>query len=102
PLYSPQLTASCPYTTLFRSAAEQVEQAQRIELNAKTALTRAQLAADSLAVDGTEEQLLQQRIVSAEAELAKTRIYAPFAGRVQTDRKSTRLNSSHVKISYAV
>lgn len=65
-------------------SAEQVEQAQRIELNAKTALTRAQLAADSLAVDGTEEQLLQQRIVSAEAELAKTRIYAPFAGRVQT------------------
>lgn len=65
-------------------STEQVEQAQRIELNAKTALARAQLAADSLAVDGTEEQLLQQRIVSAEAELAKTRIYAPFAGRVQT------------------
>lgn len=65
-------------------AAEQLEQAQRIELNAKTALTRAQLVADSLAVGSTEEQLLQQRIVSAEAELAKTRIYAPFAGRVQT------------------
>lgn len=63
---------------------EQVEQAQRIELNAKTALTRAQLTADSLAESGTEEQLLQQRINSAEAELAKTRIYAPFAGRVQT------------------
>lgn len=65
-------------------SAEQVEQAQRIELNAKTALTRAQLAADSLATDSTEERLLQQRIDSAEAELAKTRIYAPFAGRVQT------------------
>jgi HlyD family secretion protein len=65
-------------------AAEQLEQAQRIELNAKTALTRAQLVADSLAAGSTEEQLLQQRIVSAEAELAKTRIYAPFAGRVQT------------------
>ena len=65
-------------------AAEQLEQAQRIELNAKTALTRAQLVADSLAAGSTEEQLLQQRIVSAEAELAKTRIYAPFVGRVQT------------------
>lgn len=65
-------------------AAEQLEQAQRIELNAKTALTRAQLAVDSLAAGSTEEQLLLQRIVSAEAELAKTRIYAPFAGRVQT------------------
>lgn len=63
---------------------EQVEQAQRIELNAKTALTRAQLAMDSLAEGSTEERLLQQRIASAEAELAKTRIYAPFAGRVQT------------------
>lgn len=65
-------------------AAEQLEQVQRIELNAKTALTRAQLVADSLAAGSTEEQLLQQRIISAEAELAKTRIYAPFAGRVQT------------------
>lgn len=65
-------------------SAEQAEQAQRIELNAKTALTRAQLSADSLAVGSTEERLLQQRISSAEAELAKTRIYAPFAGRVQT------------------
>src|SRR5690554_3582009 len=63
---------------------EQVEQAQRVELNAKTALTRAQLAMDSLAAGSSEERLLQQRIASAEAELAKTRIYAPFAGRVQT------------------
>ena len=65
-------------------SSEQVEQAQRLELNAKTALTRAQLSADSLAVDSSEEHLLLQRITSAEAELAKTRIYAPFAGRVQT------------------
>ncbi|MCK9533915.1 MAG: efflux RND transporter periplasmic adaptor subunit [Pseudomonas sp.] len=65
-------------------ATEQAEQAQRLELNAKTALTRAQLAADSLAANGSEERLLQQRIASAAAELAKTRIYAPFAGRVQT------------------
>lgn len=65
-------------------STEQVEQAQRSELNAKTALTRAQLAADSLAANSTEERLLQQRIDSAAAELAKTRIYAPFAGRVQT------------------
>lgn len=63
---------------------EQVEQAQRIELNAKSAFTRAQLAYNALAESSTEEQLLQQRINSAEAELAKTRIYAPFSGRVQT------------------
>jgi HlyD family secretion protein len=63
---------------------EQVEQAQRMELNAKTSLTYAQLAADSFAVNGTEEKLLQQRINSAQAEFSKTRIYAPFTGRVQT------------------
>lgn len=65
-------------------SAEHVEQAQRLELNAKTAVTRAQLSVDSFAPGSTEERLLQQRIASAAAELAKTRIYAPFAGRVQT------------------
>lgn len=63
---------------------EQAEQARRLELNAKTAVTRAQLTVDSLAEKGTEERLLQQRITSAEADLSKTRLYAPFAGRIQT------------------
>jgi len=63
---------------------EQVEQARRLEQNAKTALTRAQLAADALAENSTEEQLLKQRVASAAAELAKTRLHAPFSGRVQT------------------
>ncbi|MGB5854132.1 MAG: efflux RND transporter periplasmic adaptor subunit [Oceanisphaera sp.] len=65
-------------------STEQAEQARRLELNAKTAFTRVQLTANSLAANSTEERLLQQRIDSAEAELAKTRILAPFAGRVQT------------------
>ena len=63
---------------------EQVEQAQRMEQNAKTAFIQAQLAAEALAPNGTEEHLLQKQIASAEAELAKTRLYAPFTGRVQT------------------
>lgn len=63
---------------------EQVEQAQRMEQNAKTALTRAQLAADALAPNSTEEHLLKEQVASAEAALAKTRLYSPFAGRVQT------------------
>lgn len=65
-------------------STEQAEQARRLALNANTALTRAQLAADALAAGSTEERLLQQRIASAQAELEKTRIHAPFAGRVQT------------------
>lgn len=63
---------------------EQVEQAQRMEANAKAALTRAELTAQSLAANSTEERLLKQRINSAQTELAKTRILAPFAGRIQT------------------
>lgn len=63
---------------------EQAEQARRSESNAKTAVTRAQLTLDSLAENGTEERLLQQKITSAEADLSKTRLYAPFAGRIQT------------------
>ncbi|WP_319783296.1 efflux RND transporter periplasmic adaptor subunit [Oceanisphaera sp. IT1-181] len=65
-------------------STEQAEQARRLELTANTLLTRAQLTANSLAANSIEEQLLRQRITSAEADLAKTRIYAPFAGRVQT------------------
>lgn len=65
-------------------SVEQAEQAQQLQRNAKTILTRAQLTATSLAAKGSEERLLLQRVASAEAELAKTRIYAPFAGRVQT------------------
>ena len=63
---------------------EQVEQSQRFELSAKAALTRTQIAADALAEDSTEERLLKQRIASAELALAKTRLYAPFTGRIQT------------------
>lgn len=65
-------------------ATELAEQARRTELNAKAALTQAQLTADAMAANGSEERLLKQRINSAEADLAKTKIYAPFAGRIQT------------------
>lgn len=63
---------------------EQAEQAQRLALNANSLLIRAQLTASSLAANSTEEQLLLQRLAGAQAELAKTRIYAPFTGRIQT------------------
>ena len=65
-------------------ATELAEQARRTELNAKAALTQAQLTADAMAPHGSEERLLRQRVNSAEADLAKTKIYAPFSGRIQT------------------
>src|SRR5690349_22465889 len=64
-----------PYTTLFRSVGDQV-------IAARTRL-------------GTVIDL--SRVITQ--ELAK---YTSDAGNHVQDRKSTRLNSSHVEISYAV
>src|SRR5207302_3252383 len=86
----------CPYTTLFRSA-----------LGAVGGLA-------SVVGAATRERPTDQRIRLGELTLfvradpwrlsllgpaGETQRQAPWIG---TDRKSTRLNSSHVKISYAV
>src|SRR2546422_4483820 len=64
-----------PYTTLFRSGGATVEEL-------------------ALEVDGRPHRALVARI--------RDRVLVAVAGRVWTDRKSTRLNSSHGYISYAV
>src|SRR3989442_5928462 len=68
-----------PYTTLFRS---QPLGESHADLGADAA--RAPVGDAALCVDGAE--------VAARGDVA----------RAQVDRKSTRLNSSHVRISYAV
>ncbi len=65
-------------------SAEQAEQARHLAQTRKTALTRAELAERSLQPGGDDEQLLRQRLRNAQANLDKTLISAPFAGRVQT------------------
>lgn len=65
-------------------STEQSEQAQSLAKTRKTSLTRAELLVRSLQPGGDEERLLQQRLQSAKANLDKTLISAPFAGRVQT------------------
>src|SRR5690606_1267319 len=47
-------------------------------------------------------QLAKAQLQSAEIDLDRTTIRAAISGVVGLDRKSARLNSSHVKISYAV
>src|SRR3712207_7232784 len=79
-----------PYTTLFRS------------------VRGARVVRDHVA--RAEAQLLEQERVTArrlaEAAAARPREHASLLGaavhRVEQDRKSTRLNSSHANISYAV
>lgn len=65
-------------------SAEQAEQAAHLARTRKTSLARAELAERALQPGGDEEQLLQQRLRNARANLDKTEIVAPFAGKVQT------------------
>src|SRR5690242_21078470 len=77
-----------PYTTLFRS-----EQLQR-HLLGETALVQLQVRADD--DDGAA------RVVHALSEQVLTEAAFLALEHIGEDRKSTRLNSSHMSISYAV
>src|SRR5690242_21315662 len=72
-----------PYTTLFRSCGVSVGDAVRM-------LDRAETVAGAPA---TRDALVAGRLSGRQADTV---------GRVEKDRKSTRLNSSHMSISYAV
>src|SRR5690349_22383849 len=83
-----------PYTTLFRSraAARSNHQAAltiREEMREQRTILESRFALAALAID-------EGRPAAADALVEAGR--AAF----RTDRKSTRLNSSHVEISYAV
>src|SRR5690242_21436145 len=73
-----------PYTTLFRSEAELIEQTG--------ARLKEMLAAGSTTVEAKSGYGL-----TTEAEMRMLRVISALK-----DRKSTRLNSSHMSISYAV
>src|SRR5690606_40207468 len=76
-----------PYTTLFRSS--HLPQAVAVAL--AIALARDGTPADQLGPGGRDTT----RITASPASLWRDIL-------IEKDRKSTRLNSSHVKISYAV
>src|SRR5205085_10517391 len=90
-----------PYTTLFRS---------RLTALRKEASPAAGFAAhrDAAAMKSSPfiwERLRVERQVDREMVLlgcATLAAVAPYPSRFQSDRKSTRLNSSHSQISYAV
>src|SRR5690606_41956169 len=80
-----------PYTTLFRSAVdERSEAGVRLDpANLYRSLRRMQADGWIGEVEGSDERRRTYRIT-------------PTGRAILADRKSTRLNSSHVKISYAV
>src|SRR3712207_7611333 len=73
-----------PYTTLFRSLAAVKEHEHR------------HANVERVAEHACEQDCGTRRIVQTCTELR------PVQHRVEQDRKSTRLNSSHANISYAV
>src|SRR4051812_49752069 len=85
-----------PYTTLFRSeAARQGDMGQGVPRRQHQMLGPGDAARDDVALGGLAEALLEgvREVAGAEADRR---------GDVAEDRKSTRLNSSHMSISYAV
>src|SRR3712207_7421623 len=75
-----------PYTTLFRSGGGVRQEVACLSLvEVEIADDRVEVGQERVEVDHHRPQLVQE-----------------VAQRGQTDRKSTRLNSSHANISYAV
>src|SRR5699024_12776935 len=73
-----------PYTTLFRSLREKQYRVITIEATEKPQNAKLRVAAYARVSSASDDQLNS------------------FAAQNRQDRKSTRLNSSHVSISYAV
>src|SRR5256885_2630393 len=88
-----------PYTTLFRSGA--VAEEARGDLTAAAHLGRERGAggdAGGTADDGVGAEVARLRI----RDVHRAALAAAVARLLAEDRKSTRLNSSHLVISYAV
>src|SRR5256885_8861555 len=81
-----------PYTTLFRSQASLELYGQALSDDHVQAQLRAALA------DGPQDVSLTATVYSPAGEFTA----ADARPRMLVDRKSTRLNSSHLVISYAV
>src|SRR5688500_19306159 len=91
---TPQSSTLFPYTTLFRSGiVDEDVDGPEIARRARHALLAGGVVADVPLVDGDAGLGL---------ELARGGIVAGIVGRHPADRKSTRLNSSHLVISYDV
>src|SRR2546429_7055159 len=83
-----------PYTTLFRSVAAEILHERGLRLNA----IREELARS--VVD--RQTLIKPKETPLLSEFSRDLTQAAMDGVLDPDRKSTRLNSSHGYISYAV
>src|SRR5690606_41738211 len=89
-----------PYTTLFRSSGTHLvrpPRASRVRIDPRSPLRFGTSAGGKAAEHDAERQHYGRHAEGSEARRIGV-LHVPL----QLDRKSTRLNSSHVKISYAV
>src|SRR5690606_41499286 len=99
-LAPPRRPPPVPYTTLFRSLTGRIEPSAN--KNAVLPVLCATLLSDApITLRNVPEITDVLRIVDFFGELGST-VQWDKQAKVLEDRKSTRLNSSHVKISYAV
>src|SRR5688572_32577498 len=85
-----------PYTTLFRSIG-QASLGEKISLIA----SHPDLAGKA-AIEGNLSAMSVAEQAAAGLDKLSAEEYAEFSRQIRIDRKSTRLNSSHSQISYAV
>src|SRR3712207_9253287 len=91
-----------PYTTLFRSLLKgRIPEARLLIVGANPTPEVKALADERVIVTGRIEDLVPV-LENTRVFVAPLRFGAGVKGKVFTDRKSTRLNSSHANISYAV
>src|SRR3712207_7419019 len=90
-----------PYTTLFRSDRERGVDEQPSAAEILNLLLIIELVAD-VADEELEDVLERHKAGSAAVLVDDDRHVQPAVAHVAEDRKSTRLNSSHANISYAV
>src|SRR5689334_24047798 len=97
----PPLSTLFPYTTLFRS---NLQECLSREPNANSGDAQQLLSSASKAVSAKFPKHVTNEMAERELGLAENLWQARLktCGKITTDRKSTRLNSSHSSISYAV
>src|SRR5690606_40243416 len=97
----PPTSTLFPYTTLFRSSTLSPENRSILYPSATISFVFSQAFGAQL-----PEWISFGKIRAAYAEVGSDTDVAPYSSNlfygINSDRKSTRLNSSHVKISYAV
>src|SRR3712207_9456047 len=91
-----------PYTTLFRSDGQYRPTNPVVQAQVISFITRAMVARGYWQPVTVDDPALYPNVSFATGHRWDLLTYHRYAGAIPGDRKSTRLNSSHANISYAV